>query len=121
MSSNSAQLQRIDDIFKNRHVRPQGVGLKDHAHIAFLRFDEKPLTFRGKAFVSKINLSTVGLLQTSHQSEGRGFAATARSQQGKKFSLTNFEIQPIDGDDTIKSLKQVLNAQETHWSILANQ
>src|SRR5262249_15967106 len=119
MSSNSAQLQRIDDIFKNRHVRPQGVGLEDHSHIPLFRFYEEALIVGDETSIPQVDLAAIGLLQSSDQPQGRGFAATARAQQCEKFSLANLKIEPVDRNDPIKRFEQVLNAQEAHGSVPA--
>src|SRR5262249_39615039 len=111
---NSAQLQRIDDIFKNRHVRPQSIGLEDHPHIPLFRFNEEPLIVGHETSIPQVDLSAIGLLQSSDQPKGRGFAATARAQQSEKISFANLQTEPGDRNAAIKRLKQVVNAEKTH-------
>ena len=76
--------QWIGDVFGNRHMRPNRVGLKDHAdgplvgrHIDALAGGIDGLTADG-------DLTAVGPLQTRHAAQRRGLAATAGAQERVK-------------------------------------
>ena len=42
----AAQLQRVGDVRRDGHVRPDRVGLEDHAEVPLVRRDEQPLRGR---------------------------------------------------------------------------
>src|SRR4030095_9007715 len=62
----AAQFERIRDIFENRHVRPQGVGLKHHAHVALFRLDKYFLLSRNQAAIAEIDLAAVRFFQAAN-------------------------------------------------------
>ena len=83
--------QRISDVLKNRHMRPDGVGLKDHADVAPLRRNECAVRRAVNRMIVDQNFPGQRLLQSGDAAKRRRFAAAARTEQGKQFALAHFE------------------------------
>src|SRR5262245_26724984 len=80
-------------------MRPDRVGLKYHSSIAFLRGNNDAFLRREHRCPSELNLSRIGAFEPGDAAQDRRFAATARSQDGKKFAVGNIEGDTADGRD----------------------
>ena len=67
------QAKPIDDIFGDRHVRPQRVALEDHRHLALL--GRQGAGLRGHQPVADMDLAVGGLEESGDQPQRRGLAA----------------------------------------------
>ena len=90
---NTAEFQSIADILGHRLMRPNGVALENHAHVAALR--------RNNATAARNNLSihhdftAVRLDETRHEPQRRCLAATRWAQKRNQFPVFDVQIYLI--------------------------
>src|SRR5690242_6488662 len=92
----SLNRQRISDIFRYRHVRPDRVGLKDHADRSFVGWYIHPLARSEYRVPGNADLAAIRPLQTRDAAQGRRFAAAAWAQKGVKRSLWNVQRDTLE-------------------------
>ena len=63
-----------------------------------------------RQLAAKINFAAVGLFQPADHTQRRCLAATAGTEQGKKFAFGDLQVDVIDGDHAVESLVEILNA-----------
>jgi hypothetical protein len=108
----AAQFERVGDVFEYRHMRPQGIGLKHHAHVALFRFDEYLARIGDQTALAEMDLTTVGFPPADHAQRGRRLQPLARAREELAFG--DLQIDPIDRDDAAEGFIKALNAQKTH-------
>src|SRR4029077_11621920 len=100
-------VERERDVFKNRHVRPDRVGLKHHADVAsFRRHVDAPIG-RDYHAAGDLHLSGIGLFKARDHAQGRRLAAAAGSKQGDHFALLDFERDVIDSGELAEYFDEV--------------
>ena len=75
------------DILGNGHVREEGIGLKDHAHIALVG------SFIGDIDVIDDDGSGGGDFKASDHAQGGRFSATGWAQEGDKLALFHLQVK----------------------------
>ena len=75
-------LSGYDDVLKDRHMRPQRIGLKHHAHVALFRFDEQFLRVGNQTAVGKINRPAVGFFQSADHAQASSSCRNRWSRAG---------------------------------------
>ena len=78
-------LQSVRDVFAHRHVRPDRVALEDHAHVA--PFGRNDCLGRRYDRAADANLAVIGLGQAGDHAQGRGLAATRRTEQADELAV----------------------------------
>jgi len=104
--------QRVTDVFGHRHVRPQGIGLKDDPDLAFLRWQMVRAAEYGLAV--KGDLAAEDSLESRDHAQYGGLAAAAGAEQGEKFAVGNLQAHVIDGRHIAKALADMAEAQSGH-------
>ena len=79
--------QRIAYIFGNSHMRPNSIGLEYHTDITFFRRSEAALNGGAYAVVADINFTFGSTLKACNHTQGSGFTATGRTEDGNKFAI----------------------------------
>ncbi len=89
-------LEGESHVAEDGHVRPDGVGLKNHPDISLVSRHDNPLA-AGENFVfADGDYALIGFFQTRDTSKGRRFSAAARPQKGIKFSFPDLEADTPD-------------------------
>src|SRR4029077_8377530 len=89
--------QYQSDIFGDGHMRPDRVGLKNHADLPLLGRDVTVRT-GGKYRPSVENNTTrIGSFQSRNAAHQRGLSRTAGPQENEKLALPDVEIDAIQG------------------------
>jgi hypothetical protein len=89
-----SQLQSERDVLFDRHVRPDGVALKDHGHLTPVRRHRAGR--RGENPTVHLDGAEGGVDEAGNQPQGRGLAATGRSEQRDEFPGLQFEVDAVD-------------------------
>src|SRR5215470_3410099 len=84
------------DVFKDIQMRPNGIGLKDHADVSFVRRYDNLRRRREDQVIADKDFSLVWCLQTGHRSQGGSFAAAARAEQRMELTLLDFQVDTAD-------------------------
>src|SRR5439155_26725361 len=87
-------LQAITDVFAHGHVRPDGVALENHAHVATLGLRDR--VRRRYHLARDANLSRVGYQKTSEQAQRGCLAAARRSEQANELASFHREVDRVD-------------------------
>src|SRR4030095_15779502 len=85
------------DVFGDRHMRPDRVGLKNHADLPPLLRNVISRTGRKEGFAVENNIPCIGFLQSRDAAHQRGFPRTARSQQDEELFFADLKIDAIQG------------------------
>ena len=89
--------QREGDIVVNRHMRPDGVGLEDHADAAPFGSDEE-IAFGGTdQDIADGDLAAVGPLQTGDAAQERGLARAAEPEQDEELLVADIDADAVNG------------------------
>jgi hypothetical protein len=104
----AAQLERVADVLRHRHVRVQAVVLEHHGHVALLggHFVDAPAV--------KPNLAQAGLFQPRHHAQAGGFAAARGAEQHQKFAFGNVETQVFDDPHCAKGFVHAIKRNGGH-------
>src|SRR3990172_5339737 len=94
-------------------MRKQGVVLEDHPNAPFLRRNKN--TGSGHQFAADFDGSVIWPLQSGNQAQQGSLPAAARSQQGEKPSLFQFQIQFLHRRGFAKTLG---DAGATHYNLI---
>ena len=89
-----AQLEPIDDVLGDRHVRPQRVALEDHRHVAPL--GRQRLLRRGHDAVADADLAFGRLDEAGDQPQRRGLAAARWPEQADQRAMLDRHRDVID-------------------------
>src|SRR4030095_5875588 len=100
-------VERKRDVLKYRHVRPDRVGLKHHADVAFFRRHVDAPIGRDHDAARDLHLPGIGLFEARDHAQGRRLAAAARSEQGDDFALLDFERSIIDGGQLAEDFYEI--------------
>jgi len=90
-----AQLQRVGHVLLDRHVRPNGVRLEDHAHVALVGRDEQPLAGQDDRAFFEIDGRLIRRFQAGHDAQRGRLAAAAGAEQGEYFALLDVEREVV--------------------------
>ena len=104
--------QRVGDVVKDRHVRPDGIGLEDHADVALFRL-EKDLAAGDDAVVEE-HAAGGRLFEAGDDAQHRGLAAAGGAQQGDEFPVFKRRVELVQHDRIAKRLGDVLNGYACH-------
>ena len=96
-AAHAAEPQRVGDVVEHGHVRPDRVGLEDHAEVALVRGHEEPARDRGHDPAAQGDLAGVGIVEACDEAQSRGLAAAARAQQREHLAPPDLERRAIDG------------------------
>src|SRR3989304_7914967 len=96
-SLDAPEPQRIGHVLGYRHVGPQRIGLKNHAHISFVSGRKQTSACRDDKFAAIIDIAAVRFLQTRNEAEGCRLAATARTEERSNLPLSNLERDGVHG------------------------
>ena len=88
------QAKPIDDIFGDRHVRPQRVALEDHRHVALL--GRQRARRRGDDALAHADLAGGRLDEAGDEAQRRGLAAAGRAQQAHQAAMLDRQRHIID-------------------------
>jgi hypothetical protein len=88
--------QGIANIFHDRHVRPDGVGLKYHADFSLVHRDENSSLRGNHHSIADTDFAVVGPLESGETAQRRGLAAAARSEQRHQLSRWHLEVNSVD-------------------------
>ena len=110
-----AQPQKETDRLAAFPMRDQHIILKDHANAAVFN------RYLVKRYIVVENFSAVGLVQARNQSQQRGLAAAAGSQQDHRLAIFNMQIKILDRQNrrelaalVIKRLAHILQRNRSH-------
>jgi hypothetical protein len=78
-------------------MRPDGVGLKNHADVALIRNYKDSIPRVENRSPAQMNFTALGPLQPSDASKGGCLAAAGRSEKGKELPRRNAKADIIDG------------------------
>src|SRR5690606_35393989 len=110
-----ADLERVADVLAHRPVRPQRVGLEDHAQVALLRRDVDAPAGVEHHGVAEADDALVGALQAGHAAQRRRLPAAALAEEHDELALPDVEVQPVDRGETARAgpegLRQVLDTE----------
>src|SRR5688572_31204816 len=84
-------LQGKSDIIEDAEVRPDGIGLKNHADAPFVDRDKDALLLREDLSVSDRDLPAVRRLQPGNGAQGGRLTATAGPQERIELPFADFE------------------------------
>src|SRR6266508_3724718 len=101
------KLQGIGDIVMNRHVRPDGVVLENHADGSKLSGHVDSIRSRVHAGPADVNFALARFFEPRDASQDRAFATTARPEQRKKFFVLDGKADGMRRDDLPVSLAQI--------------
>jgi hypothetical protein len=77
-------------------MRPNSVGLKNHAQFPLFGGNVDPLTGRINQTAADFDLPTIRPLQAGNTAQGRCFAASARAQQDAELALTHLQMDAFE-------------------------
>ena len=100
-------LQRIGHIFKNIHMRPDGITLKHHADTPFFR-RYKGIS-PGNQLIADINLARSGLFKAGDDAQHRGLSAAGRPQEGDKLPVAEGFVKLTENDIAAKGFCNILD------------
>ncbi len=78
-------------------MRPNRIGLKNHADLPLLRRDIAGRTGRKYGLAVENNIARIGLFQARDAAHQRGLARTAGPQKNEELPFLDFEIDAIQG------------------------
>src|SRR3972149_4135153 len=96
-SLDAPEPQRIGHVLGHRHVGPQRIGLKDHAHISFVSRRKQTSACRDDKFAAIIDIASVRFLQARNEAEGCRLATTAGTEERSNLPLSNLERDGVHG------------------------
>src|SRR5690606_21791698 len=96
-AAGAAALQRVGDVVEHRHVRPQGVGLEDHADVAPLGRHVQAALGGVLSSARDGDLTGVGLLEPGDRAQQGGLAATARPEQDDELAAADAQCDVVYG------------------------
>ena len=100
ISGHLTGLKRIGHVVEDIHVRPDGVGLKDHAKAPVLRGYEDILLGGQDHFTTDFDFTGVRGFQANDAAQEGGLTAPARAQKGENLvsrDRQTYVIQGLDG------------------------
>jgi len=109
-------LQRVGDVLGHIHMRPQGIGLEDHADTALLR--HFLAAHIGDPLVAKIDGAIVGCFEPGNQTQESGLAATGGSQQRGKRPCGEIDGDISESNRLAEALGQILDVNVGHAPLL---
>ena len=89
-----SQLQSERDVLLDRHVGPDGVALKDHGHLAPVRWNRTGR--RGQNLSVHFDGAEGGIDEAGNHPQGGGLAAAGWPEQRDEFAGLQFEIDAVD-------------------------
>ena len=95
---NAAALQTEGDVLRDRHMRKEGVALKDHPGIAAVRWESRDIA------LAKEDLPGCDIHEAGKHSQGRGLAAAARAKQGEELAVMDGQIETLNDLDVAVGL-----------------
>ncbi|MBF8254182.1 MAG: hypothetical protein HW373_877 [Deltaproteobacteria bacterium] len=107
----TAHFKSVGDVTLDVHMRPQGVVLKNHSGIAFVR--RHPALI----FAVKKNSPFVGVVKPRDRTECRGFAASRRPQKEEQLPATDVQSQIVDCLGSTKDLGDRLECHANRHKI----
>lgn len=113
MNNFLTHFQREAGVFENRHVRPNGIRLKDHAKAALVGWNENILRGTVNSGASDGDQALGWFFQTSDRAQGGGFAATTWAKQGKELPLGHFKTDVLSSLDDDTFVAHVFGMQST--------
>src|SRR6266545_5199214 len=108
------KLQGIGDIVMNRHVRPDGVVLENHADGSKLSGHVDSIRSRVHAGPADVNFALARFFEPRDASQDRAFATTARPEERKKLLIADREGHRVSRDYLAVPLGQVDNSNLFH-------
>jgi hypothetical protein len=107
-----ARPQRVGDVAGNIHMRPQGIGLEDHADAALFR---RHLPHRvGDHQVPEADAARVRRLEAGDQPEQRGLAAAGGAEQRGERAGRKVERNTVQRLDRTEAARNISNAYLAH-------
>ena len=89
-------IEGIGDILLHAHVRPDGVGLEDHANAPFMHGDIDVRCAAEDGLALDPDLALVRLLKPGDAAHGRRLAATGGPEQNKHAAVSDLDVHAID-------------------------
>jgi hypothetical protein len=96
-SWNVADRQWVGHVVEHGHVRPDGVALKHHAHVASVGLNEDTRLGVDHRRTGDADPSAVDAFETGDHAQRGGLAAAGRTQQGEHLAAFDAEADPVDG------------------------
>jgi hypothetical protein len=106
------QREPIGHVAGDRHVRPQRVALKDHRH--FTRFRRQGARRRRYHAAPDHDFPRRRLHKPGNQAQGRGLAATGRSEQAHQQAMLDVQRHVVDHRQSVVSLGQIPQLNRRH-------
>ena len=107
-------LQSEFDITPHGHVRPERIGLENHAELAvFRRQAESGI---GDGQIIEQDFAVIRTFQSGNDPEQRSFPATRRTQQRKECTIRNRERCSIDSGSSVEGFMNIACGQPGHES-----
>src|SRR5512132_2006345 len=88
-------------------MRPNRIGLKHHAKLAFFRRQVKSARRDGDGLTSYRNFSAVGLFQAGDEAQRGRLTATRRAKQRKDLAPLYGKTHAVDGIDSAKTFNHI--------------
>src|SRR4029078_4438485 len=85
------RLEGERDVLRYGHMRPNGVGLKDHANIAFVGRQRKPTRGHDHRLIAEKNVARIRYFQSCNHAQRGCLAATARAEQSDDLTVMYIE------------------------------
>src|SRR6185503_7859118 len=104
-------LERKRRVVEHRHVRPDGVGLENHAEAALVRRDEDVLVGGVNHLAADADLPRAGPLEAGDGTQRRGLAAAARPEEREELALRHLEAHFVRSADGLAALADVFGAK----------
>src|SRR2546430_17655401 len=93
-------------------MRPYGVALENHAHVAPLGRNDRAR--RRKDLAVDAHLAAIGLEQAGDHAQGRCLAATRRPEQAHKLAVADRQVNRIDRNNFSVALGELVEVETGH-------
>ena len=111
--------ERICDVVKNGHVRPNGIALENHADVAFFRRN-KGLVGRNNSVVNGDG-TACGFFKAREHTEHGGFSASGRAKQGYKLLVLKNLVELLQNFDIAEAFSYFIYFNGCHFSFSLHQ
>ena len=109
-----AECQPKADIFRHRHIRPNGIGLENHGHAA--PFRRQHGTGGGKHLAIDRNHPRIGFNKAGNHAQRCGLAAAGRAEQRQEFPFFERQINRVHNNIFAIGLCQARKGQARHFN-----
>ena len=101
----ATELEREADVLEDGHVRVERIVLEDHRHPPLIRRHPRDV------LIAQQDPSSIGLVQTGDEIEGRALAAAGRAQERHEGTFRDLEIQVVHRADGPIAASQMSEAE----------